>query len=373
MGRHTKKDTKRSLAARSGRFAAVGLAICAVMFTAAGCGGTSKSEPAYDTTAADDAYMDNGYGVYDTAAYAGEPAAETVEEYESGAGVQTTDEEASGETVQAADRKLIRTVDLYTETERYDELLAGLEDQIASLGGYVEYRYQYNGNRNMYVSPAEENTFANRSSTLTVRIPSDRLDEFIGRVGEESNIVNKEERVEDVTLKYVDLESHKNALETEQERLMELMDQAETVEDLIAIESRLSEVRYELESMESQIRTLKNQVIYSTVNLNVQEVRRLTPVSDESIWGRIRQGLSDTFYDMKDGLQNGFVGFVVNLPYIVLWLAVLVILFLIGRALWRAVNRRRTGRSGRKAKEKHEGSTPAGDAESGGQTEDIHG
>ena len=325
--------------------------LCAAALTAllAGCGNSSKYENtvqsvaptadavAYDAAAVEEgAAYDAGYGVYENASYG----------TKAGNGdMADADTQLSDENVQTSDRKLIRTVDLYTETEQYDELLASLEGQIASLGGYVEYRYQYNGNRDVYVDPyaqpAAENTFQNRSSNLTIRIPSDRLDEFIGKVGEISNIVNKEERVEDVTLKYVDLESHKKALETEQERLMELMDRAETVEELITIESRLSDVRYELESMESQLRTLQNQVTYSTVTLNVQEVRRLTPVNDESIWGRIRQGLSDTFYDMGIGIENGFVGFVVHLPYIVLWLIVIVILFFVLRRIRRALRKRK--------------------------------
>lgn len=311
--------------------------ICLIMLSViTGCGSSEgkyhDSMVANDTAAAvaTEQYADaGGYGVYESAP---EYYAEDVAEYEEGVTAQSA--ELSEEAAQTSERKLIRTVDLYTETEQYDDLLAALEVQIASLGGYVEYRYQYNGN--VY----ENRTYLRRSSTLTVRIPSDRLDEFITRVGESSNIVNKEERVEDVTLRYVDLESHRNALVTEQERLLELLEQAETVEDLITIESRLSQVRYELESMESQLRTLMNQVSYSTVYLSIQEVQRLSPTEEVTIWGRMRQGLADSFYNLGMGFQNGFVGFVINLPYIVLWLIVIVILFFVGRLLWRLFKKR---------------------------------
>lgn len=312
-------------------------AVCLVMMSViTGCGSSGgkyyDSMVANDTAAAvaTEQYADaGGYGVYESAP---EYYAEDAAEYEEGVTAQSA--ELSEEAAQTSERKLIRTVDLYTETEQYDDLLAALEVQIASLGGYVEYRYQYNGNS------YDTYSYARRSSTMTVRIPSDRLDEFINRVGETSNIVNKEERVEDVTLQYVDLESHKNALTTEQERLLELLEQAETVEDLITIESRLSQVRYELESMESQLRTLMNQVSYSTVYLSIQEVQRLSPTEEVTIWGRMRQGLSDSFYDLGMGFQNGFVGFVINLPYIVLWLIVIVILFFVCRLLWRLFKKR---------------------------------
>ena len=314
-------------------------AVCLVMMSMiAGCGSSggkySNSAVTNDMAAAvatESSADAGGYGVYEVAE---QYYAEDAVEYEESGMTQTQGAELSEEAAQTLERKLIRTVDLYTETERYDDLLATLETQIASLGGYVEYRYQYNGN--VYDTYA----YSRRNSTLTVRIPSDRLDEFINRVGESSNIVNKEERVEDVTLRYVDLESHRNALATEQERLLELLEQAETVEDLITIESRLSQVRYELESMESQLRTLMNQVSYSTVNLSIQEVQRLSPTEEVTIWGRMRQGLSDSFYNLGMGFQNGFVGFVINLPYIVLWLIVIAILFFVCRLLWRLFKRR---------------------------------
>ena len=54
--------------------------------------------------------------------------------------------------------------------------------------------------------------------------------------------------MDDVTLRYVDVDSHKKALETEQERLLALLEKAENVEDIITIENRLSDVRYELEN-----------------------------------------------------------------------------------------------------------------------------
>lgn len=306
----------------------------------AGCGGADAHKlPAADTAmteeAVDAAAADAGYGLYDNVAYVTETPTAGVESYEEESGaVADSGGQLSEENAQVSERKLIRTVDLYTETERYDELLVDLEGQIAALGGYVEYRYQYNGNQ------YEDRDFLRRNCNLTVRIPSDRLDEFIGKVNEASNIVNKEERVEDVTLRYVDLESHRNALATEQERLMELLEQAETVEDLITIESRLSEVRYELESMESQLRTLMNQVSYSTVNLNVQEVKRLTPTEESSVPGRIRQGFSESLYNLGMDFQNGFVGFVIHLPYIVCWLVGIAVAFLVLRFVWKLFRRR---------------------------------
>lgn len=228
------------------------------------------------------------------------------------------------------ERKLIKTVELSLETDHYDELMVSLEEQILTLGGYIEYKDAYHGN--LY-SQYEQR--ANRNASLTVRIPAGRLEEFTGAVSEIGNITYESESVEDVTLQYVDLSSHKKMLQTQQDRLLELLETAETMEDIIALEGRLSEVRYEIESMESQLRTYDNLVDYSTVRLNIQEVERYSPKPQETIGQRILQGLSDNTYKVLTGILNFSVEFIIALP-ILLLVAVLLFVFLL---LWRIVKK----------------------------------
>ena len=57
---------------------------------------------------------------------------------------------------------------------------------------------------------------------------------------------------------------------------MELLSTAENMEDLLSIESKLSDIRYEIESYESQLRLLDNQIDYSTVHVEIFEVERMT-------------------------------------------------------------------------------------------------
>lgn len=305
-------------------------AIACVMLC--GCGSGSKnfyelsednSSYAYDTggsACTTEAIYEEEYATTDTAV-----AAET-EPQEKG-------EELLEENQQAQQRKLIKTVELYVETEEYDSLLDTLEEQIAALGGYIEYQYQYNGSN-------YSNYQETRNSQMKVRIPVEHLDEFVVKVGEWTNITNKEESVEDVTLRYVDLESRKKTLLTEQDRLLELLEQAESVEDIIAIEQRLSDVRYELESMESQLRTLDNQIDYSTVNLSIQEVRRLTPTEEKSAWDKMRNGFVRTIYQIGDDIEYGFIWFVVNIPYFVIWIIIIVLVFFVIRAFLRRRKRK---------------------------------
>lgn len=289
-----------------------------------GCGGSKMYAGATtDDTAVDDtaAYATDDIYSYETAV-----TEENYEMEDGGSGSQSPE-------VQDTARKLIRNVDLQVETEEFDDLLSTISRKTESLSGYIEESYTYNGST--YYGRG------NRSASLTIRIPADRLDDFLSEISEVSNVISRNESVTDVTLQYVDMESHKKALLAEQERLLELIDQAENIEDIITIESRLSEVRYQLESMESQLRTMDNQVSYSTIYLSIEEVKQYTPVAEQSIGEKIVTGFTGSLKDVGVGLMNFVIGIIINLPYLVLWAVIILIVVLIIRAV---IRRKRNGK-----------------------------
>ena len=82
----------------------------------------------------------------------------------------------------------------------------------------------------------------------------------------------------------MDTEARISSLQTEYDRLLELLAQAESVDSLISLEARLSDVRYQLESYKSQLRTYDNLVDYSTVSISVSQVLRVTSPEEKSAW-----------------------------------------------------------------------------------------
>lgn len=226
-------------------------------------------------------------------------------------------EEASA-SQKESDRKLIRTVSMDVETKEYDGLLVMIEDEVERLGGYIESLDSYNGS--IYSSYRNS-----RYADMVLRIPQNSLNQFLGSVEGVSNVISRSENVQDVTLSYVDLESRKEVLLVEQERLLAFLEQAETMEDIIVLEERLSEIRYEIESKESQLRTYDNKVTYSTVYLNVQEVKELTPVKEETAWERISNGFLQNVEDIVEGVTNFFIELLIMTPYILLWTVVIAL------------------------------------------------
>ena len=228
-------------------------------------------------------------------------------------------------------RKLIRTVRMTIETESLDPLLKQLDSQIAQLSGYVEYQNVYHGS-------AYSGT-RSRTADLTIRIPADQLNTFTQQVSQNANVVTSSQSVNDVTLSYVSTESRMNALRTEETRLLELLAKAETMEDLLTIESRLTDVRWEIEQVTSTLRVYDNQVDYATIHLNISEVTEFTVVEEPpvTLGDRIRSGVRDTLDDIGTGLEDFLVFVIVNIPYI----AIFVIVPLAGLIIFLCVRRKK--------------------------------
>lgn len=225
----------------------------------------------------------------------------------------------------ASNQKLIRTVSMDVETKEFDSLMSAIQDKTGELGGYIENMDSYNGSR----YSGNHNV---RNATLQVRIPQNKLELFLSTVSDEANVVRRSENVTNVTLNYLDTQSHKESLQIEQERLLVLLERAEILEDIITLENRLADVRYEIESMEKKLRSFDNQVEYSTVNLTVREVQELTVVveEEETTWQRISRGFRESLADIGNGFTEFFIWFVVTAPYLVIWgiVIVAVVLFI---------------------------------------------
>ncbi len=332
------------------------LILLLVTATVAACGGNSGSSTsaqdsyiAMTTAAAMDSYS---YG-YDGAAmapaanYAMETVAETAawaaeeEKWGGESGGSACDSDSSALTgepapaagtsnsgsaaVAKAARKLIRTVNLNVETTEFDNLLTGIRQFVDACGGYIE--------QSDLSGKSISGGSGRRYASITARVPSTQVDAFLSQMNEKSNITYRSENVQDVTLQYTDIESRKKSLTIEQERLWELLEKADSLDAVIALEERLSEIRYELERFESQLRTYDNQVDYSTVYISIDEVAVFTPTEPDSVMTRIQKGFTRNLKNVGNGFVDFFVWFVSSLPTLLVWTVLIVIIVLIVRAL----------------------------------------
>lgn len=292
--------------------AALCLVLClTAALTLAACGGGAGSSAAAKATAAAEAYDTPMAAVQETAAY--EEAY-----YEGDAAAGLTDTTSAGPALPAG-RKLIRNVELSVETDEFDQFLKTLTVQIGELGGYVE-QSSISGN-----SMNDQNEPIPRYASLTVRLPIETMNGFIANVENSGNVTNKSESTQDVTLQYSDLESRKKSLSVEQDRIWALLEKADTLEAVIVLEERLSEIRYELEAMESQLRLYDNQVDYSTVYLYINEIKgkaAFTPTAPESFGQRIQNGFTRNLNVMTQWFTGFLIWVIASSPF---WLPLVAI------------------------------------------------
>ena len=294
--------------------------VVAVILSLASCSSSSSSNYAKAESAAYDADMayTGGWGAaeesYDAPAeYAPDTSPEKVE--------------ASND---LASRKIIKNADLSFETTAYDEFLASLNACVAQYGGYTESSETYGGG--VYSSYR-----SSRSAYVTLRIPADRYDGFMETVCGLGAVTHRSESTEDVTMSYTDMESRVRALETEYQTLLDILAKAESLEDVILLQSRISELNYQMDSYKSQLRKYDDLISYCTVRISVNEVWRETVPNDHAMtFGeRIGTGLKENLLDIGEGFSDFAVWFVTSLPYLLIWAVVIIAAVFLIRAIVR--------------------------------------
>lgn len=284
-----------------------------------------------------------------------------------------TTDTTSSENTAKTDEKIIYTYNYSVETKTFDDFMKSVQQRVNEYGGYME-SSEIQGNEEMNIS---------RYANLVIRVPAEKMHSFLEMVKNNSNVTYSNSSSENVTLTYVDMQSHVEALKAEQKSLMDMLEHADTVEAIITIQSRLTDVRYELESYESQLRVYDNRINYSTLYLDVNEVDRESSVATKLSYGEeISQGLSDTLYGMGQGLRDFSIWLIVNLPILLVLAVIIVIIVLIVRAMMKRSERKNAdyiaarkasgawsiGLPGKKEKEREAGK-PENEQESGEKKE----
>lgn len=309
------------------------LILAAAMLTACatGCGAASASKADYSSSAP----ADNGkydYAEEDEAWPEPSPAEAPSSANSIGGG--------AGETaVPSPDfsEKLIYTADAEIETRNFDESVAAVQALLDRYGAFLESSYTGGRSyRSQYYGYADY-----RSASFVIRVPKEHYAELTSGLSTIGNVTSMNTWVENITSQYTDVESRLKTYRTEEERLLAMLEKAETVEDMIAVESRLSEVRYNIESLTSTLRNWDHEVDYSTVNIHLQEVEELTsPTATQRTYGeKLRDGLSDTLSDVGRFFSNLLLWIVSALPVLVILAVIAAVAAILIR---RGIRRRRS-------------------------------
>lgn len=259
----------------------------ALLLSLSACG--SSSGGTASSAAAGDASADNGW------AEAAMDAADT----------------AGGVDFSAVRRnaKLILNADLSLETQDFEKSAADIEKMTAEAGGYIESSGTYGDT-------------GSRSANYTLRVPQEKFEQFYAQLGENMHVVSRSRSSEDVTEQYTDIETRLATLQTKHERLLSLLEKADKMEDIIALENALADCEYEIDSLTGSKRRYDDLVGFSTFYINLREVQTLTATADGTGFGaQLSQAAKTGARGLADVVRGTILGVVMFWPAVILVIA----------------------------------------------------
>ncbi len=288
----------------------------------AACAAKSAAPMAYDNTA-------SAADQYKSDAVSAEMPAEapTMEETERAENSITTqsyagqDDAASDAPTESLADKMIYSANLEIQTTEYDAAIAALESSVTAFGGFVEQSNTYGDIR---YNDDGTSRVVNRMADYVVRVPATRFQEFLSQADGLGNVLSCNRYAENVTSHYTDQEARLASLYTQEERLLSMLEKSEDVESLIALEERLADVRYEIESIERNLRNLDRRIAYSSVTISLHEVEIYTPTKpvQRTFGEKLSDALTDGWRSFSRGVQYFLIDLVYALPGIILFLLI---------------------------------------------------
>lgn len=310
------------------------LLLCALFLC--GCGGAAKSvesqsAPAEAPAAADRVYMEEAVEMEASAA-----------EYKAAGGISNSESGAVAQGEMQAE-KIIYSANARIETIDYEACIQGVYEMVERFGGFVQ-ASSISGSDYYSAARGRQNL---RYASFTVRIPSENFETLTSSLSELGNVPYCNTYSENVSAQYYDVQSRLTAYKTQETRLLEMLEIAETVEDLLAIQQQLTEVQYEIDSLQSTLTNYDRRISYSTVDIEVQEVEEYTeqPVIQLTYWQKMGRGFVRSLEDVGEFFTDALLWFVSNLPALITWAVAITAAVFIAKRLkfkrsWRLFKRR---------------------------------
>ncbi|MBN2259568.1 MAG: DUF4349 domain-containing protein [Clostridiales bacterium] len=218
------------------------------------------------------------------------------------------------------ERKIIKNIYMELDTSDIELTFNNIQNQVNAVGGYVEY-----SNMGDYYYGYYERTQSQekmRYASINARVPSNQLESVTAYVESLGELRTKSLNTVDQTDYYYDIDAQIENLKVRETRLRELMDEAKNISDIITIESELSRVRNEIDSLTRNLKSIDKNVDYSTLNISLREVEDSSKINpeDRSIWQEAKDGIIKNINRIINFLQSTVIFAISYLPVAVMGL-----------------------------------------------------
>jgi uncharacterized protein YceK len=221
-------------------------------------------------------------------------------------------------------RKIQKSASLNVETLTYEKSISKLESLVDQSGGYVE--------SSTTEGQGLKSTDTARIASYTIRIPSEKLNEFLNSFGSIGNVTSKSIKGEDVTQSYFDTQSRLTALRIQQTSLQDMLKKSGNLADLIQINNSLTDVNTQIEQLTSQLQAMDSLVSLSKVDVKINEVAKITKVEkpDDSFGAQLLGVITSSLTVLIIAVQVIVKIIVAVLPFVIVFGGItLIIIYLI--------------------------------------------
>ena len=230
-------------------------------------------------------------------------------------------------------RKIVYTGNIHLQTMEFEQGVATLERKVGEFGGFIQSSNVQGRNLHDQRGGWESPRFA----FYTARIPQGRLTEFLSGLEAGFNVSSVGLSSTDITMNYFDTQTRLRSFQVQQERLLSMLEMADSVQYLIEVERELARVSFEIESLTSALNHMDDSIHYSTVHMSLEEVVEFERVAPITATFREQAGVA--FSNAWRGFANfcrNFVLFMISAtPFFVVVLPLAAIVGYIVRRRWR--------------------------------------
>lgn len=219
--------------------------------------------------------------------------------------------------VTVSDRKLIKKGYISFESSNVNKTKRQINKLVSKYDGYI-------GNEQI------NKDYNEISHSLTVRIPSKHFDAFLeGIASVTKELEDKSISVEDVTEEFIDVKARIETKKVVEARYKELLERANSIEEILKVENQIGNLRAEIESMEGRLRYLKNRIGLSTLNIDYYQKIENNDSSPDSFGSKFTDALKKSW--------EGLGLFVIGVAH--LW--TIIALVLIGLIVYKIIRKRK--------------------------------
>lgn len=229
--------------------------------------------------------------------------------------------------------KIVYTCNIQLETLEYEDSYKSLKEKISNFNGFVQMENETDNDYNWYYNDYQKKT-ATKNVTVSARIPSDNYEKFIEEIENEGKVVSKQSNASNISKQYSDTETVIKSLKIQEKRLLNMMKEAKTIQDMIAVEDRLTEVQTQLNMYKTDLSSMDSDIDYSTVTIILREVMEYTPeINTVTFLDRLKNAFSDSWDGFKSTLEIILFFIIIAVPQLIVFGIVISVICIITRKI----------------------------------------